>query len=87
MLHSSKITGRSRIFVRHNKSLHYALSQAPTIITGKRLRKDVISEINNMIQQYSNMLDMLMQKLQDQVAHNVAIHIHHTGKHSDILVT
>jgi len=40
-----------------------------------------------MIQQYSNMLDMLMQKLQDQVAHNVAIHIHHTGKHSDILVT
>ncbi|KAG2335671.1 hypothetical protein BDR05DRAFT_1006571 [Suillus weaverae] len=53
----------------------------------KRLGKNVISETNDTIQQYSDVLDMLMQNFRDQVARDVAIHIHRTGKGSDVLVT
>ncbi|KAG2104713.1 uncharacterized protein F5147DRAFT_762057 [Suillus discolor] len=52
----------------------------------KRLGKNVMSETKDTIQQYSDVLDTLMQNFRDQVAHDVAIHIHRTGKGSNVLV-
>jgi hypothetical protein len=79
-------TRKPRIFVSLNKLLRFALSQV-SVITGKRLGKNVISETNNAIRQYSNVLDILMQNFRDQVARDVAIHVHRTGKRLDVLVT
>ncbi|KAG2090199.1 uncharacterized protein F5147DRAFT_724950 [Suillus discolor] len=45
-----------------------------------RLGKNIVSETTDAIQQYSDVLDALMQNLRDQVARNVSIHIHHTGE-------
>jgi len=70
-----------------NKLLRFAPPQVSTVITGKRLGKNVITETKDTIQQYSDVLDMLMQNFRDQVARDVAIHVHRTGKYSDVLVT
>ncbi|KAG2136356.1 uncharacterized protein EDB93DRAFT_1231725, partial [Suillus bovinus] len=42
----------------------------------KRLGKDILTETNNEIQQYSDALDALMQNFRDQVSRDVAIHTH-----------
>ncbi|KAG1903364.1 uncharacterized protein F5891DRAFT_947518, partial [Suillus fuscotomentosus] len=44
----------------------------------KRLGKNVLSETDDTIQRYNNVLDALMQNFRDQVARDVAIYIHHT---------
>jgi hypothetical protein len=69
------------------KLLRSAPPRASTIITGKGLGKDVLSETNDTIKKYSDVFDKLMQNFWDQVAHNIAIHVHRTGKHSDVLLT
>ncbi|KAG2336413.1 hypothetical protein BDR05DRAFT_1005889 [Suillus weaverae] len=51
---------------------------------GKDSETNVISETNDTIQQYSNVLDMLMQNFRDQVARDVAIHVHRTGEILDL---
>jgi hypothetical protein len=63
------------------KLLRSVPSQASTITTGKRLGKNVLSETTNTIQKYSDVFDRLMQNFRDQVAHDVAIHIHNIGTH------
>ncbi|KAG2127907.1 uncharacterized protein EDB93DRAFT_1269722 [Suillus bovinus] len=47
----------------------------------KRLKKNVISETTDTIAKYNDMLDRLMQNFHDQVARDVAIHIHEIGTH------
>ncbi|KAG1859617.1 hypothetical protein DFJ58DRAFT_286078 [Suillus subalutaceus] len=42
----------------------------------ERLGKNAVSETSDTIQQYSNVLDMLMQNFRDQVTRDVAIHVH-----------
>jgi hypothetical protein len=81
-------------FCERHKLLHSVPSQASTIITGKRLGKNIVSETTNTIQKYSDVFDGLMQNFRDQVTHDVAInihdiaiHVHHTGMGSDVLVT
>jgi hypothetical protein len=81
-------------FCEYRKMLCCVPSQASTIITGARLGKNIISETTDTIQKYSDVFDKLMQNFQDQVTHDVAIHIHdiaihvhHTGKSSDVFVT
>ncbi|KAG1896110.1 WD40 repeat-like protein [Suillus fuscotomentosus] len=46
----------------------------------KRLGKNVISETNDTIKRYNDVLDALMQNFRDQVTHDVAIYIHHTSE-------
>ncbi|KAG2355055.1 hypothetical protein BDR07DRAFT_1381786 [Suillus spraguei] len=48
----------------------------------RRLGKNVVTETDDTIQRYNNVLDALMQNFRDQVVRGVAIYIHHT---SDIL--
>ncbi|KAG2104047.1 uncharacterized protein F5147DRAFT_808287 [Suillus discolor] len=50
----------------------------------KRLGKNVVSETDDTIQWYNNVLDALMQNFRDQVARDVAIYIHHTGEILDL---
>jgi hypothetical protein len=40
-----------------------------------------MSETDNTIQKYNNVLDTLMQNFRDQVIRDVALFIHQTGKH------
>jgi hypothetical protein len=56
-----------------------------SIIIGKRLGKDILSETNDIIKQYSNTLDGLMQQFRDQVDRDVAVFIRRTGKDPDTL--
>jgi len=67
--------------------LHSILSRASTIITGSRHGKKVVLEMEDATQKYNDVFDRLMQDFRDQIAHDIAIHVHHTGKGSDILVT
>ncbi|KAG2339592.1 hypothetical protein BDR05DRAFT_938889 [Suillus weaverae] len=60
---------------------HFIKSYSETKNFWKRLGKNVISETNDTIQQYSDVLDMLMQNFRDQVARDVAIHIHDIAIH------
>jgi hypothetical protein len=69
------------------KLLRSALSQASTIITGKRLGKNVLSETTDTIQKYSDVFDRLMQNFRDQATRDIVIHVHRTGKGSDVPVT
>ncbi|KAG2339374.1 hypothetical protein BDR05DRAFT_1003471 [Suillus weaverae] len=50
----------------------------------KRLGKDILTETNNEIQQYSDVLDALTQNIRDQVARDVAIYVHRTGEQLDL---
>jgi hypothetical protein len=81
-------------FCECQKLLRSAPSQASTIIAGKRLGKHVLSETTDMIQKYNDVFDGLMQNFRDQATRDVvlhiqdiAIHVHRTGKGSDVLVT
>jgi WD40 repeat protein len=65
-----------RNFCEYYKLLRSVPSQASTIITGRRLGRDLFSEATATIQKYSDVFDRLMQNFRDQVAHDVAIHIH-----------
>jgi hypothetical protein len=47
---------------------------------GKRLGKNVFNETDSMIQNYSEVLDHLMQQFRDQVARDNVIILHRTGK-------
>jgi hypothetical protein len=74
--------------------LRYVPSRASTIITGKRLGKDVLAETDNTINKYNDVFEGLMQNFRDQVARDVAIsvndiaiHVHRMGKGSDVIVT
>jgi hypothetical protein len=74
--------------------LRYVPSRASTIITGKRLGKDVLAETDNTINKYNDVFEGLMQNFRDQVARDVAIsvndiaiHVYRMGKGSDVLVT
>jgi hypothetical protein len=67
--------------------LRSVLSRASTIITGSRHGKNVVSETEDATQKYNDVFDRLMQDFRDQIAHDVAIHVHRTGKGSDIFVT
>jgi hypothetical protein len=74
--------------------LRCVLSGASTIMTGKRLGKDVLSETDDTINKYNDVFEGLMQNFRDQVArdvaisvHDIAIHVHRMGKGSDVLVT
>jgi hypothetical protein len=62
-------------------------SRAVTTITGSRLGKNIVWETEDTIQKYNDVFDTLMQNFRDQVAHDVDVHVHRTGKGSDILVT
>lgn len=44
----------------------------------KRLGKNAFSETTDTIQKYSDVFDSLMQNFWDQVAHDIAIHVHCT---------
>jgi hypothetical protein len=57
------------------------------MITGKRLGKNVFSETEDTIKKYNDVFDRLMQNFRDHVTRDVAIHVLHTGKGSDVLVT
>jgi hypothetical protein len=74
-------------FCEYDTMLRSVPSQASTIITGKRLGKNIGSETTVTIQKYSDVFDKLMQNFRDQVTLDVAIHIHRTGEGSDVLVT
>lgn len=74
-------------FCEYHKLLHSVPSQASTIVTGKRLGKNIFSETADTIQKYSDVFDSFMQNSRDNVTHDVAIHVLHTGKGSDIIVT
>ncbi|KIK39900.1 hypothetical protein CY34DRAFT_807748 [Suillus luteus UH-Slu-Lm8-n1] len=50
----------------------------------KRLGKDILTETNSEIQQYSDALDALVQNFRDQVARDVVIYTHHTGELLDL---
>jgi hypothetical protein len=69
-------------------SLHTLLrsvqSGAPNIITGCRLGKTIVREMEETIQKYNDGFDRLIQNFQDQVA---LLHAPRTGKVLDILVT
>jgi hypothetical protein len=84
----------TRNFCECQKLLRSVPSQASTIITGKRIGKNVLSETTDTIQKYSDVFDGLMQNFRHQVTRDVAIHIqdiavhvHRTGKCLDALVT
>jgi hypothetical protein len=81
--------------------LRYVPSRASTIITGKRLGRDVLAETDDTINKYNDVFEGLMQNFRDQVArdvaigvrdigtqvHDIGIHVHRTGKGSDVIVT
>jgi len=69
---------------KFNTLLRSVPSRASIIITGSRRGKDVVWETEDTIQRYNDVFDRLMQA---QVAHDVDVHVHCTGKGSDILVT
>jgi hypothetical protein len=50
----------------------------------KRLAKDILTETNNQIQRYSDVLDALMQNFRDQVTRDVAIYTYRTGELLDL---
>ncbi|KAG2343552.1 WD40 repeat-like protein [Suillus weaverae] len=50
----------------------------------KRLGKNVISETENTTQQYTNVLDALMQSFRDQVTRDVEIFVYRTGETLDL---
>ncbi|KAG1807568.1 hypothetical protein EV424DRAFT_230934 [Suillus variegatus] len=50
----------------------------------RRLGKNVISETDDTIQRYNNVLDALMQNFRDQVARDVAIYTHRTSEILDL---
>jgi hypothetical protein len=50
----------------------------------KRVGKNVVSETNDTIQRYRNVLDMLMENFRNQVSRDVAIHVHRTGEILDL---
>ncbi|KAG2141151.1 uncharacterized protein EDB93DRAFT_639803 [Suillus bovinus] len=50
----------------------------------KRLTQNVASETKDTIEQYSNVLDTLMQNFRNQVAHDVALYVHRTGEIQDL---
>jgi len=66
--------------------LHF-VHESHTIIIGKRLRKNVLSETDDIIKQYSDTLDGLMQQFRDQVDRDVAVFVRRTGKDPDPLLT
>ncbi|KAG1848541.1 hypothetical protein DFJ58DRAFT_467239 [Suillus subalutaceus] len=49
-----------------------------------RLGKNVVSETEDTIQKYNDVFDRLMQNFRDQVAHDVAIHVHRTREILDL---
>jgi len=67
-----------------NTLLRSVPSRASIIITGSRHGKDVVWETEDTIQKYNDVFDRLMRA---QVAHDVDVHVHCTGKGPDILVT
>jgi hypothetical protein len=83
----SGIIREPRIFVSITSCCALSPSQASTIITGKRLGKNVDSETADTIQKYCDAFDRLMQKFRDQVVLDAFIRLHGTGKSSDVLVT
>lgn len=88
-------------FCECHSLLRSAPSQASTIITGKRLGKNVFKETTDTIQKYNDALDMLMQDFRDQVLldaathvhdidrqlHDIDMQVHDIGKDSDVLAT
>lgn len=81
MLGQISLTRRSETFLSITSLLRSVSSQASTVITGKRLGKNVISDTTDMIQKYSDVFDRLMQNFWDRISYDVAIHIHDIGTH------
>jgi hypothetical protein len=85
--HFIKNYSETKNFCECYRMLCCVLSQASTIITGKRLGKNIVSETSDTIQKYCDVFNRLMENFRDQVTHDVAIHIHRTGEGSDVFVT
>jgi len=66
---------------------HRYTLQIFNLIIGKRLGKNIVSETDDTIQRYDDVLDALMQNFRDQVARDVAIYVHRTSKDSNIIMT
>jgi hypothetical protein len=62
--------------------LSYSEDESYTIVVGKRLGKNILSETDDIVQQYSDTLDVLMQQFRDQVDRDVAVFVYRTGKNS-----
>ncbi|KIK32142.1 hypothetical protein CY34DRAFT_19261 [Suillus luteus UH-Slu-Lm8-n1] len=64
---------------------HFIQNYSETKNFWKRLGKNIVSETTDTIQKYSDVFDRLMQNFRDQVAHDVAIHIHRTDEILDLI--
>ncbi|KAG2340650.1 WD40 repeat-like protein [Suillus weaverae] len=70
-----KISQQTREFA------HFIKNYSETSNFWNRLGKNVFSETTDTIQKYSDVFDGLMQNFRDQVACDVAIHVHDIGTH------
>lgn len=71
----------------HIELLLSGYRESYTIITGKRLGKNAVSETDDLITRYNNALDALMQQFRDQAIRDVADLVRCTSKDSDALLT
>ncbi|KAG2338716.1 hypothetical protein BDR05DRAFT_1041822 [Suillus weaverae] len=70
-----------KISQQTHECAHFITNYSKTSNFWIRLGKNVFSETTDTIQQYSDVFDGLMQNFRDQVARDVAIHIHDIGTH------
>jgi hypothetical protein len=74
-------------FCKSSELLHSAYGESYTVITGKRLKKNAVSDADDLIKRYNDALDTLMRQFQNQAILDVADLVRCTSKNMDVLLT